>query len=237
MTYIRAENLSIEFPIYSGGSRSLKNAVLRATTGGVLQRDAADRVFVRALLNLNFEMKEGDRIGLVGHNGSGKTTLLRVLAGGYEPARGSLTLRGSIASMLSIALGMESEATGYENILVRGTLMGLSVRQIRELTPAIEEFSELGGYLDMPLRTYSSGMYMRLAFAISTCLKADIILMDEWLSIGDEAFSKKAQGRLQAMLDNAKILVLASHDKNLVRSNCNKIFHLEHGELVQIEKI
>lgn len=237
MAHINAKNLIVDFPIYGPASRSLKNAVLHSATGGSLAKDAANRVVVRALNDLSFEIREGDRVGLLGHNGSGKSTLLRVLAGGYEPVSGTLDMAGSVASMLSITLGMESEATGYENIAMICTLMGLGSGEIAELMPQIAEFTELGEYLSMPLRTYSSGMHMRVPFAVATAVKADIVLMDEWLSVGDEAFSKKAQARLKEMLDSAKILVLASHSRALLENNCNRIFRLEHGSLVEIENL
>lgn len=235
MVEIAAKNISVEFPIYGLKARSLKNVVLRAATGGYFARDAAERVVIRALDSISFELKEGDRVGLVGHNGSGKSTLLRVLAGGYEPTAGSVVVNGLVASMLSITLGMDMEATGYENIFLRGVIMGLTPRRVEELINEICSFSELGDYLHMPMRTYSSGMAMRLAFAVSTSVNADVVLMDEWLSAGDADFSKKAQVRLARVLDQAKILVLASHDEKLIRENCNKILHLSHGKITNTE--
>jgi lipopolysaccharide transport system ATP-binding protein len=237
MGYIRAHEVTVAFPIYGGSSRSLKKTFMRAATGGVLARDAGDRIVVRALDGLSFEIKEGDRVGLVGHNGAGKTTLLRVLAGTYEPVSGEIEIRGRVASMLSITLGMETEATGLENIYLRGIVLGLRRGEIDALVPEIIDFAELGDYIDVPMRTYSSGMAMRLAFAISTSMSADIIIMDEWLSVGDQSFSSKAQVRLRQMVDKAKILVLASHDPNLIKKNCNKVIHLDHGKIVNIELI
>lgn len=236
MAHILANNVVVEFPIYGAKGRSLKSTFIRTATGGILAKDAS-HVVVRALNNLSFELKEGDRVGLVGHNGSGKSTLLRVIAGAYEPVGGSIHVQGRVAAMLSIMFGMDMEATGYENIFLRATIMGLKPREIAPLVEEICEFSELGDYLDMPVRTYSSGMAMRLAFAVSTCIAADVILMDEWLSAGDASFSKKAQIRLGRLLDQAKILVLASHDVKLIRKNCNKILHLDHGEIVKFEDL
>ena len=227
----------VDFPIYGLRSRSLKNMVIRAATGGMLARDAAERVVVRALDGVSFEFREGDRIGIVGHNGSGKTTLLRVIAGAYEPVSGAIETKGRIASMLSVTLGMDPEATGYENIFVRAAIMGLKPREVAPRVSEIREFSELGDYLDMPVRMYSSGMSMRLAFAISTCIAADIILMDEWLSVGDPAFREKAQQRLRRLVDQARILVLASNDERLVRDNCNRIMRLSHGKMTALENI
>jgi len=232
MSYIRAKDLVVEFPLYGARSRSLKNTVIRAATGGVLATDAAQRTVVRAIDHLSFDWNEGDRIGLVGHNGSGKTTLLRAVGGIYEPVGGSLSVHGRVASMLSLTLGMDDYATGYENIFLRGTIMGLSRREIAGMVDEICEFSELGDFINMPMRTYSSGMSMRLAFTISTSVRADIILMDEWIGIGDESFSEKAQRRLTGLVGQAKILVLASHSADIIRANCNKIVRLDHGRIV-----
>ena len=232
MARVTAHNITVDFPIYGSPSRSLKKTFVRAATGGRLAKDSADRVVVRAIDQLSFDFGEGDRIGLLGHNGSGKTTLLRVLAGAYEPVSGTIEVDGRVGSMLSIYLGMDLEATGYENILLRAAIMGLRPREIEPLVDEICEFSELGDYVNMPVRTYSSGMAMRLAFAASTCIAADIILMDEWLSVGDESFQEKAQERLRKLLDRAKIFVLASNDEKVLRANCNKILRLDHGRAV-----
>jgi lipopolysaccharide transport system ATP-binding protein len=227
-----ARDLVVDFPIYGTKSRSFKTTVLRAATGGRFARDA-ERVVIRALNGVSFEFKENDRIGIVGHNGAGKSTLLRVLVGAYEPVSGSIHVTGRVASMLSLTLGMDMEATGYENVFLRAALMGLKPREIESIVDEICDFSGLGDYIHMPMRTYSSGMSMRLAFAISTSVAADIIVMDEWLSAGDHDFAEKAQARLSRLIDRAKILVLASHDENLIRRSCNKIMHLDHGDLVR----
>jgi lipopolysaccharide transport system ATP-binding protein len=237
VTAVSARDLVVDFPIYGSSGRSLKNTVIRAATGGMLARDAAERVVVRAIDGVSFDFREGDRIGIVGHNGSGKTTLLRVIAGAYEPVSGAIETEGRIASMLSITLGMDPEATGYENIFLRAAIMGLKPREVAPIVSEIREFSELGDYIDMPVRMYSSGMWMRLAFAISTCIAADIILMDEWLSVGDPAFREKAQLRLRRLVNQARILVLASNDERLIRDNCNRIMRLSHGRMTALENI
>jgi lipopolysaccharide transport system ATP-binding protein len=233
MSRIKADQIVIDFPIYGGRSRSLKQTVIRAATGGALATDANDRVVVRALDHVNLDLHEGDRVGLVGHNGSGKTTLLRAIAGIYEPVAGSLMVQGRIAAMLSLTLGMDHEATGYENIFLRGVTMGMTRREIEAIVDDVCEFSELGEYINMPMRTYSSGMAMRLAFAVSTSVRADIILMDEWLSVGDEVFAEKSKTRLAELVDQAKILVLASHSPEVIRENCSKVIRLEHGRIVE----
>ena len=232
MSFIEAKNLEVSFPIYGTSSRSLKKVTLRALTGGALGLDSNDQLNVKALDNLNFLWKSGDRVGLVGHNGSGKTTLLRALAGIYAPTGGTLQVSGTVVSMLSITLGMEADATGMENIYLRGSLMGYKKKQILELADEVIEFSDLGDYIFMPIRTYSSGMMMRLAFGISTSVTADILLMDEWLSVGDEKFAEKAEKRLSLLVDRAKILVIASHNSGLINSLCNKAIHLEHGKII-----
>ena len=232
MPRITAEQLVVDFPIYGAKARSLKQSVIRAATGGSLARDASDHVVVRALDDISFDFRDGDRIGLVGHNGSGKSTLLRVIAGAYEPVRGRIDVDGRVASMLSITLGMDPDATGHENIYLRGAVMGLRRHEIEPLVDDITEFTELGDYIHMPMRTYSSGMSMRLAFAIATSVPADIVLMDEWLSAGDAQFAARAQERLNHLVDRATILVLASHSPDVIRTNCNRILRLEHGRIV-----
>lgn len=237
MSHITAKEIVVEFPVFEANGRSLKSALLKTATGGILSVNESKRIVVKALNKLTFEMVEGDRIGLVGHNGSGKSTLLRVLSGAYEPVSGSLEIDGRVASMLNVWLGMNSDATGYENIFMRATVMGLRPKQIAAMVDDICAFADLGDYIYMPLRTYSSGMQMRLAFAVSTSISADIILMDEWLSAGDANFSEKSQARLQRMLDNAKIFVVASHDEGLIRRTCNKVMRLEHGNMVEFAKL
>jgi lipopolysaccharide transport system ATP-binding protein len=237
MAYIRAERLSVEFPIWNPSRRSLKNAVLRATTGGRLARESATRVVIQALCDLSFEFSRGDRIGLVGHNGSGKTTLLRVLTGIYEPVRGQLDVTGRVSSLLDLSLGMDHEATGYENIVLRGVLMGLPPSAIEKRVDEIAEFSELGDYLSMPIRTYSSGMLLRLAFAASTTIAPEILLLDEWLSVGDADFREKAERRLVEMIESSAIVVLASHDVSLIRRFCSRTLKLEHGRIISEEPV
>jgi len=229
---IFARNLTVEFPILENSHRSFKKAVLNLTTGGKIGHDASQHVTVTALDALNFEFKPGDRIGLVGHNGSGKTTLLRVLSGIYAPTAGEFRLHGKVASLLDVSMGLDPDATGYENIYLRGILDGYLPQEIRDRTEEIADFSELGEYLNLPVRTYSSGMMLRLAFAISTSIDADILIMDEWLSVGDADFGLKAAARLDSLVNKASILVLASHSPELISRVCNREIRLEHGRMV-----
>lgn len=234
MTFLSARNLVVEFPIYGASNRSFKHAVMRTATGGRIASDSGSHVRVRALDGIDFEFAEGDRVGLIGHNGSGKSTLLRVLAGAYKPISGELRIVGTVGSMISLTLGMDFEASGYENIRLRGLLMGFKTGEIDAITQEVIEFADLGDYIHMPMRTYSSGMAMRLAFALATAGTADIVLMDEWVSAGDADFSKKADHRLMEKLNKAKIMVLASHSEDLIRRHCNKILRLEHGRIVPV---
>ena len=237
MSSVVAKDIVVDFPVYGTGHRSFKSTVIRAATGGALAQAGNDRVVVRALDGLSFKFKEGDRVGLLGHNGSGKSTLLRVVAGAYEPVSGSISVQGTITSMLTITLGIDYEATGYENIFLLGAVMGQSRQQMRERLDDICNFAELGEFIYIPLRTYSSGMVMRLAFAVATSTPADIVLMDEWLSVGDQDFVQKAQARLGAMLDSARMFFLASHNEDLIRRNCNWLLRLEHGKMAALEPI
>jgi lipopolysaccharide transport system ATP-binding protein len=230
MALVHAEHMTIEFPMYSIGHRSLKQQLLQTATGGRIGHRGALTV-VRALDDVSFELKPGDRLGLWGHNGSGKTTMLRAIAGVYRPIAGRLDVQGRVASLIDLNLGMEGEASGIENIRMRGILLGLTRREADRLLDDVAEFTELGDFLSMPVRTYSSGMHMRLGFAISTAVDADIVLMDEWLSVGDADFQKRAQDRLLRFLSRSKILVLASHSEQMLKDMCTRVVRLEHGRI------
>jgi ABC-2 type transport system ATP-binding protein len=186
---------------------------------------------IQALSNLNLELRTGDRMALVGHNGAGKTTLLRVIAGIYEPVTGHVSKRGRIAPLFDVGLCMDPETTGYDNIYLRGLLLGLNRRQIYSRIDEIADFSELGTFLDMPIRTYSTGMQARLAFAISTSIEPDILLLDEGIAAGDAAFLTKANKRMHELVDKAGILVFASHSEEHLQRFCNKAVLLERGRV------
>jgi ABC-type polysaccharide/polyol phosphate transport system ATPase subunit len=231
LSYIRLRHVSVDFPIYQGSSRSLKKALIATSTRGNLAKDGLDRVTVRALSDLSFELADGDRLALIGPNGAGKTTLLKVLAGVFEPTHGTCITSGSISSLLDTSVGLQGDATGRENIILRGMFMGIRPRDMRDMAADIAEFTELGHYLDMPVRTYSAGMMIRLAFAISTCIPPDILIMDEWLTAGDAKFLEKAQRRIEGFVKNSSILVLASHSMGLIEQWCNVGILLNHGQI------
>jgi ABC-2 type transport system ATP-binding protein len=231
MASIALRDVSVDFPIYQGSSRSLKKSLLRAGTGGGIARDAANRVCVQALKNITLDIRHGDRIGLIGANGAGKTTLLRVLAGVYEPTTGDISSDGHISPLFDVGLGLNPDATGYDNIYLRGLYMGLPPKVIRAHIAEIAAFSELGDYLSMPVRTYSAGMTLRLAFGAATCVDPEILLMDEWLLAGDAQFLDKARQRLEAFVSRSSILVLASHSEPILREWCNKAIFLNRGNV------
>lgn len=228
---IRLESVTVDFPIYSARGRSLKTNLLHRGTGGRIGHNAESVLCVRALEDVSLMIEHGDRVGLLGHNGSGKTTLLRVLAGVYEPPQGRVRRQGRVTSLIDVGLGVNHETTGYENIVTCGLLLGLTPKEIQKHTEEIAEFSELGQYLALPVRTYSAGMLMRLMFAVCTCIKPEILIMDEWLSVGDAAFVEKAERRLDAFIDRAGILVLASHDLNILGRICTKGILLDAGRI------
>ena len=231
MASIEFNNVSVDFPIYNARSRSLKGKLAQVATGGQLGANKQGVVVVRALEDLTFTLKDGDRVGLLGHNGAGKSTLLRLLSGVYWPSSGNAIVIGKIGSLIDISLGIDPEITGRQNAYLRGGLLGISKAEITKQMNGIIEFSELGSFIDMPMRTYSSGMHLRLAFAVSTILRPEILLMDEWLSVGDECFKHKAEERLAQMVQSTNILVIASHSREVILETCNRVIWLEHGRI------
>ena len=225
---VACRDLTLRFPVYGVDAKSLKKRLAAVTIGGRLGSHAGVTE-VTALTKVNLELKAGDRLGLIGHNGSGKTTLLRALSGAYEPDEGQVEVQGRIAALLDLALGIDHSATGYDNIRLRGRIAGLSTREIDARMDEIAEFSGLGPFLAMPVKTYSAGMRARLAFAAATAVDADVLLMDEWIAVGDAAFQQMAHKRLLKLVERAGILVLASHDLELIRLYCNKVMRLDGG--------
>lgn len=233
---ISCRDLTLRFPVYGVDAKSLKKSLARVTVGGRLG-SSHGATEVTALSNLNLELKAGDRLGLIGHNGSGKTTLLRALSGAYEPDEGQIEVEGRIAALLDLSLGIDPSATGYDNIRLRGRIAGLSSREIEAKMDEIAEFTGLGPFLAMPVKTYSAGMQARVAFAAATAVEADVLLMDEWIAVGDSDFQKLAHKRLLNLVERAGILVLASHDHDLLRLYCNKVMRLEGGVASEVAPI
>ena len=231
MPHIRAEELAIEFPLYHVGARSLKKRLL-ARTPLRLKQDESNRVVVAALRGLSFEINRGERVALVGGNGAGKTTLLRTLAGIYEPVAGRLEVEGSVGSLIDPAAGMDQSSTGRENILLRALYRGMSDAEAEEMAEEVGRFSDLGEFLDVPVRSYSAGMQVRLSFAMATVIAPEVLLMDEWLLAGDADFMQRAKERLAELVEGADILVLATHNMAVVREWCTRAIRLEGGRIV-----
>lgn len=233
MASIELERVNVDFPLFSSRSRGLLNTLLGKAQGhrGRIENSSSGQLAVRALRNITLSLKEGDHVGLIGSNGAGKSTLLRVLSGVYEPTTGVIHSQGHISSLIDLMLGMDPEATGYEFVATRSVVMGLSKKQANALVPDIEEFTELGDYLHLPVRTYSSGMLLRLAFAVSTAVTPDILLMDEMIGVGDAQFIDKARIRLEKMMSQVKILILASHSDPILKTFCTRGIWLDQGEV------
>ncbi len=228
---IQIDDVSVDYPVFDASARSMKMAALGKLTGGRVVSKFAS-INVRALDQLTLDIFEGERIGLIGHNGAGKSTLLRLLAGVLHPTSGDMLVRGRVVPMIEGALGVHSEFTGYENIELPLRLMGATEDEIARARVEIEEFTQLGPYMSMPLRTYSAGMRVRLAFAICTAVKPDVLVLDEWLGASDAAFIERASKRLNTMLEAAKAMVVASHSTDLLIGVCNRVLWLERGRLV-----
>tara|TARA_B100000900_G_scaffold73006_3_gene58129 strand:- start:1392 stop:2150 length:759 start_codon:yes stop_codon:yes gene_type:complete len=227
------KNVSLDFPIYDAESLSLRNKV--SDIGKVISKKTQKTTkgkIVSAIKDINFEFRHGDRVALLGHNGSGKTTLLKLLAGIYYPTSGSISKYGETCSMLDIGFGFEQDATGFENILLSNIIRGRTKKEIDKILPEIAEFSGLGEFLDMPLRTYSSGMQARLAFSSVIANSPEILLIDEFFSTGDIEFSRKSKERVMKMMSDSSILVFASHDLKLLNIICDKGVCMENGKII-----
>ncbi|BAL76924.1 putative O-antigen/LPS export system ATP-binding protein [Bradyrhizobium cosmicum] len=226
--HIVLRNVSVTFPVLSFRDRSLRSRFVSEVTR---RRKAAVPHIISALNDVSLDIRAGDRLAIIGGNGAGKTTLLRVLAGIYHPTAGSVDVLGRCLSLFDLSAGIDEEATGYENIMRRGLVIGARRAEIDARRAEIAEFTELGDRLDLPLRTYSSGMMLRLIFAVATAVEGEIVLLDEWIGVGDQQFRKKARQRLDEIVARAGILVLASHDVDLIRSTCNRAILLQEGRI------
>lgn len=225
---IGMSDVSVHIPVFDYSARKLLRSL---GFNRIQQKDHGKHRTVAALKNISLALRDGDRLGIIGENGSGKSTLLRLLSGVYVPTEGSFYSVGKINSFLDISFGIEPDLTGRESIILRSSILGISKRDVAGRMEEIIEFSGLGEFIDMPTRTYSSGMFVRLAFSIATTLSPEILIMDEWLSVGDQSFRARAEDRLQAMLTTTSIVVLASHSRQLIESTCNRVVWLKSGSI------
>jgi ABC-2 type transport system ATP-binding protein len=230
---IETHQACVDFPIFDAKSRSLKKAVL-GVVGGNIDSDARKVPIIEALRDITVTIEEGDRVALVGHNGAGKSTLLRLFSGIYEPTRGTALVEGRVAPVFDLGVGMDPEITGYENIMIRGLFLGMSRKQMEARVDEIAEFTELGDFLAMPLRTYSTGMRVRLALGVVTSIDPEILLFDEGIGAVDAAFLDKAKGRLAELVSRAGLLVFASHSDEFLRQLCTSAIWMEHGRVKQV---
>ena len=230
MVEIDLDGVSLDFKVRRFKHLTLKEFLVH----GLFKRATNPVIHVHALQDICLKVGEGERVGIIGHNGAGKSTLLKLLAGIYPPSRGSRTVRGRISSLFDITLGFEADASGWENIYYRGYLQGETPRSIKPKVAAIAEFTELGEFLDMPVRYYSAGMMIRLAFAIATACEPEILIVDEVLSVGDLSFQQKASQRIRAMMAQARLMVIVSHDLHSLQNLCTRMVWLDHGRVRQV---
>jgi ABC-type polysaccharide/polyol phosphate transport system ATPase subunit len=228
MSTIRVENLSIKFRIYHDRSPSLKDYFATLFR----RRGTASHSDFWAVKNVSFEIKAGERVGIIGHNGAGKSTLLKALCRVYESSDGTVEVSGRIAPLLEIGAGFHPEFTGRENIYLNGAILGHTKEQLRAIEPEVIAFSELEDFIDTPVKYYSTGMYMRLAFSLATAILPDILILDEIFAGGDAGFMEKARVRMYNLIDKANIMIMVSHDHQLIKSFCNRVLWLDHGKIV-----
>ena len=230
MAHIKLNDASVSFAIYNGKTRSVRTEVFRAIGGKISSVDST--IWVRAIDGINLEINEGDRVGIIGHNGAGKSTILKLMSGIYEPTAGSAKIDGYISSLTDITMGMDPESTGYENIIMRCVFMGMSFSEAKLKADEIIEFSELREYIDLPARTYSTGMFLRLAFTVATCITPDILILDEMIGTGDASFIEKARIRMMDLINRTRIMVLSSHNTQIMRDICNRGIWMEKGRVI-----
>jgi ABC-2 type transport system ATP-binding protein len=234
MPSIHLKNVTVDFRIY-GAQKSFRSEFFSRATGGLIRREGVsrrERVVVRALENITLDIEHGERVALLGHNGAGKSTLLRVLAGVYEPTNGSVQIGGRVSPLFNMSPGFEGDDTGFENIMNCGLFLGMSRSEILRKRDDIANATELGDYLSLPARTYSTGMLLRLGFAVATAIDPEILILDEGLGAGDASFAARAHRRVQDLVARSSILIFASHSLDLLRSLCTKGLLLEHGQIV-----
>jgi lipopolysaccharide transport system ATP-binding protein len=232
MAKIVLADSSVEFQVLGPNQQSIRNTILTSALGGFMARDSSQKLRIRALDKISLTIVKGERVGLMGDNGSGKSTLLRLLSGVYRPTSGDAQIDGTVATLIDLSLGINPEETGIQNIYLRARMLGIDKKLVAEKLDEIVEFSELGDFIRMPVRTYSSGMQLRLAMAVSTILVPQVLIMDEWLSVGDQSFKVKAEDRLREIVNECEILVIASHSRELLERVCGRGIVLAKGSVV-----
>lgn len=233
---LRFENVTVQYPIYDSRNMSLRNQLVRISTGGRIESEAGHIQIVTALRNADFTINEGEAVALIGHNGAGKSTLLRAMAGVYPAAQGKIIRQGRVATLFDLGMGMDQDLSGYENITRMLMLLGLKKKDVPSHLKEIEEFTQLGDFLQLPVRTYSAGMATRLMFAVATSTRPDILLVDEVFGTGDAEFQTNARKRMEELIRSVGIFVFASHNNDLVKQYCKRFFFLEHGNIREISK-
>ncbi|MFN7185844.1 MAG: ABC transporter ATP-binding protein [Alphaproteobacteria bacterium] len=231
MAKIHLENVCVQYPVYAVRTTQMRHSIINLATGGRIYQDSERVNFVQALTNVSFTLEDGDRLALVGHNGAGKSTLLKTLSGFLPVVSGHMKVTGELSVLFNLSNGLDPEKTGYENILCLGLILGMSRKTIARITPEVVEFCELGEFLDLPVRMYSDGMKVHLAFAVATSIHPEILILDEAIGAGDAHFIKKATERAHQLYNKARIMVMASHSSDIVRDLCNKALLLEKGEV------
>ena len=223
-------DLSVTFDIHNASSRSIRNVILNKPLGGLIKNNTST-LKVKALSNLSLSINSGDRVGLVGHNGSGKSTFLRVLSGIHSPTSGTIKIKGRVSPLIDLNLGIDPECTGLENIRIRSAILGIKKNQVESYCADVINFSGLDDFINLPVRTYSAGMRLRLAFATSAMFNPEILIMDEWISVGDDQFRKKITAHLNSLIGKSEIFIIASHSIKILEDSCNRIMWFKKGEI------
>lgn len=224
---ISVKNLGIRYTVFKSGGKSLRRSILQLVTGNLSKQ------WFWALKDVSFDLNEGETLGVIGSNGSGKSTLCMALAQILHPDEGEVNVYGTVSPILALGSGFNRDMTGRENIYLSGALMGLSTQEVRDMEPWIIEFAEIGDFIDNPVRTYSSGMKARLAFAIATSIEPDVLMLDEILGVGDVAFKQKSEERMHELMEKARGIVLVSHTGDVIRELCSVVLWLHHGKVVE----
>lgn len=235
MSKVSIKNATLEFPIFSIGSTSIRHHLLEIGTGGLIKSSKGYKT-VKSLSNINLYLEDGSKVGIIGHNGSGKSTLMRLIAGIYHPTSGKIKVEGRISTIFELGVGADQDLSGLENIIRIGVMMGISFQKLEKLIPKISEFTQLGNFLDFPVRTYSAGMAMRLYFAMALFSDPDILLIDEVFGVGDSAFQQRASEKLEEQIYKSQIFIFASHSTDLLKKFCDKCLLMDHGRIILFDK-